>query len=47
MHDDCEKLIDDIKSFYVEILACVGTKENESEFFRIDFRLRQGCVMSI
>ena len=35
-----------IKSMYINSLACVRVKRDESQYFRIDNRLRQGCTMS-
>ena len=35
-----------IKSIYVDSLACVRVKEVESERFKIDSGVRQGCIMS-
>ena len=35
-----------IKSMYVNSLACVRVKEGESESFRIDKDVRQGCILS-
>ena len=35
-----------IKSMYVDSSAIVGVKGSESEWFRIDGRVRQGCTMS-
>ena len=40
------KLLNGIKSMYVDSLACVSVKEGESERFRIDSGMRQGCIMS-
>ena len=40
------KLLNGIKSMYVNILACVGVKEDESECFRINSGVRQGCIIS-
>ena len=31
---------------YVDSLACVSVKGVESEWFRIDSKVRQGCIMS-
>ena len=36
-----------IKSKYVNSLACVRVKGSASEGFRIDWEVRQGCIMSI
>ena len=40
------KLLSEITSMYVDSLACVRIKGGESEQFRIDGVVRQGCVMS-
>ena len=40
-----ENVLDGIKSMYVESLACVRVKEGTNEWFRIDSRLRQGCII--
>ena len=40
------KLWRGIKSMCVNSLACVRVKEGESECFRIESGVRQGCVMS-
>ena len=40
------KLLNDIKSRYVNSLPCVRVKRGESECFRIDTGVRQGCTMS-
>ena len=40
------KLWNGIKSMYVDSLACVRVKGGESEWFRIDIGVRQGCIMS-
>ena len=39
------KLLSGIKSMYVDSSACVRIKGGESEQFRIDSRVRQGCIM--
>ena len=31
---------------YIDSLACVRVKGDESEFFRINSEVRQGCIMS-
>ena len=46
MHDVGGKLLSGIKSMYVDSLACVRVKGGESECFRIDSAVRQGCIMS-
>ena len=40
------KLLNGIKSVYVNSLVCVRVKEAESEFFRIDSNMRHSCFMS-
>ena len=40
------KLLNGIKSIYVNSLACVRVKGGESDCFRINSGLRQGCIMS-
>ena len=40
------KLLNGIKSVNVSSIACVKVKECESECFRIDSGVRQGCIMS-
>ena len=40
------KLLNQIKSIYVNSLACVREKEGEGECFRIDRGVRQGYIMS-
>ena len=35
-----------IKSMYVDSSACVRVKGGESERFKIDSGVRQGCIMS-
>ena len=40
------KLLSGIKSMCVDSSACVGVKGGESEQFRIDSRVKQGCIMS-
>ena len=46
MYDVYGKLLSGIKSMYVDSLACVGVKKDESEQFRIDSEVRQECIMS-
>ena len=46
MYDVEGKLSSGIKSMYVDSSACVKIKEGESERFRIDSGVRQGCIMS-
>ena len=47
MYDVEGKLSSGIKSMYVDSSACVRIKEGESERFRIDSGVRQGCIMSL
>ena len=46
MYDEGDKLLNGIKSMYVNSLPCVRVKGCESECFRINRGLRQGCIMS-
>ena len=46
MHDVGGKLLGGIKSMYVDSLAYIRVKGGESEWFRIDSGVRQGCIMS-
>ena len=46
MYDEGGKLLNSIKSMYVNSLACVRVKGDESEFFRIDSGVKQECIMS-
>ena len=46
MYDVDGKLLNDIKSMYVNNLACVRVKGGERECFRINSGVRQGCIMS-
>ena len=46
MYDVGSKLLNGIKSIYVNSLAYVRVKEGESECIRIDSGVRQVCVMS-
>ena len=39
------KLLNGVKSMYVNSLACVGVKGGESECFKINNGVRQGCIM--
>ena len=39
------KVLNGIRSMYVNSVACVRVKEGESEGFRIDSGVRQGCIM--
>ena len=40
------KLLNGIKSIYVDSLAYVRVKGGESEQFKVDIRVRHGCFMS-
>ena len=40
------KLLGGIKSMYVDSSACVRVKWGESEQFKIDSWMKQGCIMS-
>ena len=40
------KLLNGIKSIYVNSLACVRVKGGKVEFFRIYSGVRHGCIMS-
>ena len=40
------RLLNGIKSMYVESEACVRINRVESDWFKIDSGVRQGCVMS-
>ena len=46
MHDVGGKLLNGFKSMYVNSIACVRVKGGESECFRIDSGVRQGCIIS-
>ena len=46
MYDVGGKLLNGMKSVYVNSLACVRVKGCESECFRIDIGVRQVCIMS-
>ena len=46
MYDVDDELLNEIKSMYVNSRACVRVKGGESECFRIDSGVRQGCIMS-
>ena len=47
MHYVGDKLLNGIKSMYVNILACIRGKVGESESFRINNGVKQGCIMSL
>ena len=40
------KLLNGVKSMYINNLACVRVKGGESECFRIDSGVRRGCIIS-
>ena len=46
MYDVGGKLLNCIKGMYVNRLACVKVKGGESECFRINSGVRQGCIKS-
>ena len=46
MYDVGGKLLIGIKSMYIDSSACVKVKVGESEQFRIDSGVRQGCIVS-
>ena len=46
MYDVGGKLLNGIKSIYVNSLACVIVKGGESKCFKIYSGMRQGCIMS-
>ena len=46
MYDVEDKLLSGIKSMYVDSSPYVRIKGSESEWFRIDSGVRQGCIMS-
>ena len=46
MYDVDIKLLNGIKSTYVNSLVCVRVKNCESECFRIDNIVRQVCILS-
>ena len=47
MYDMGSKLLSGIKSMYIDSSACVRVKGGESEQFRIDSEVRQGCIISL
>ena len=46
MYDVGSKLLNSIKSMYLNSLTRVRVKGSESECFRNDSSVRQGCIMS-
>ena len=47
MYDGSGKLFTDIKTIYVNSLACLRVKVDENECFQIDSGVRKGCIMSV
>ena len=47
MYDEGGKLLNGIKSMYMNCQACVRVKGGERECFRISSGVRQGCIMSL
>ena len=47
MYDVGGKLLNGIKSMYVNGLACARIKGGESDCFKIDRGERQGCIISL
>ena len=47
IYDAGGKLLNGIKSMYVDSSACVSVKGREYERFMIDSGVRQGCIMSL
>ena len=45
-YDTGGKLLNGVKSMYVNSLACIRVKGGKSKCFRIDRGVRQGCIMS-
>ena len=46
MYDVGGKLMNGIKSIYVNSIACVKVKGDDSECFKIDSGVRQVCIIS-
>ena len=46
MYEVDNKLLTGIKSMHVVNLVCVRVNVDENEWFKIDSRVRQGCIMS-
>ena len=46
MYDVGGKLLNGTKSMYVNNIACIRIKGSESECFRIESGVRQGCIIS-
>ena len=47
MYDEGGKLLNGIKSMSINSLICVRVNGSESECFRINSGVRQGCIMSL
>ena len=47
MHDVGGKLLNGIKSMYVNYLACIKVKRGESQCFSIDSLVKQDCIRSL
>ena len=45
MFDVGGKLLSGIKSMYIDSSACVRVKGGESDWFRVDIGVRQGCIL--
>ena len=41
------KLLNSIKSMYINSLACIRVKGGESEYFRVDNGVRRECIISL
>ena len=46
MYDVGGKILSGFKNMYVDNLTCVRVKGGESELFKLDSVVRQGCIMS-
>ena len=46
MYDVGDKLLNGIKSMYLNSLACIRVKGSENECYRIDSGVRQVCITS-
>ena len=46
IYDVGDKLLNGIRSMHINSLTCVRVKEGESEYFRINSDVRQGCIIS-
>ena len=47
MYDVGGKLLNGLKSMYVNSLVCVRLKGGENDCFRINSGVRQGCILSL